>query len=254
MPFSRPIRAEPIPLKSGNLLTPTFRSMTTTEPYEEIPVAEPMSAASPDPSSAPPRRGLLRRLYGWVLHWAETPYGTPALFAIAFAESSFFPIPPDVLQIALSVSKPRRSFYYATISGLGSVLGGILGYLIGFAFWAAAGGFLMSVIPGLTQQNIDYVGELYRENAFWTIVCAGFTPIPYKVFTIAAGVFSQHVGLAVLIAGSTLGRFGRFFLVAAFLYFFGPGVKSLIEKYFDWAALAFAVLLILGFVVIKFLL
>ncbi len=227
--------------------------MTTTEPYEKIPAAEPARETPPDPSSRP-RRGLVRRLYDWVLHWADTPYGTPALFAIAFAESSFFPIPPDVLQIALSVSKPRRSFYYAAVSGAGSVLGGILGYIIGLAFWAAAGGFLMSVIPGLTQANIDYVGRLYEQNAFWTIVCAGFTPIPYKVFTIAAGVFSQHVGLGVLIAGSILGRFGRFFLVAAFLYFFGPGVKALIEKYFDWAALAFAALLILGFVVIKIVL
>ncbi len=193
----------------------------------------------------------MRRLYDWVLHWAETPYGTPALFAIAFAESSFFPIPPDVLQIALSVSKPRRSFYYALVSGVGSVLGGVLGYVIGLVFWATAGEFLMSVIPGLTQQNIDSVGQLYQQNALWTIVCAGFTPIPYKVFTIAAGVFSQHVGIGVLVAGSVIGRFGRFFLVAAFLYFFGPGVKSLIEKYFDWAALAFAVLLILGFLVIQ---
>ena len=81
----------------------------------------------------PKRRSILRRLYDWVLHWAETPYGTPALFAISFAESSVFPIPPDVLQIALSVSRPRRSFYYALVSAVASVLGGIFGWLIGYA-------------------------------------------------------------------------------------------------------------------------
>ena len=88
------------------------------------------SAESPVPADRP---GALKRLYRWVLHWAETPYGTPALFALAFAESSFFPIPPDVLQIALSVSKPRRSFFYATVSGLGSVTGALLGWFLGFA-------------------------------------------------------------------------------------------------------------------------
>lgn len=199
------------------------------------------------------RPHLLRRLYDWVLHWADTPYGTPALFCLAFAESSFFPVPPDVLQIALSVSKPKRSFFYAAVSGVGSVLGGILGYLIGFLLWAAVGGFFMKYVPGFTPQNIDYVGKLYQENALWAIVCAGFTPIPYKVFTIAAGVFHEYVSLTVLVIGSAIGRFGRFFLVATFLYLFGPGIKNLIERYFDWAALALAVLAVLGFLVIKWL-
>jgi len=211
--------------------------------------------ASKEKTSQPGKRHhFLRRLYDWVLHWADTPYGTPALFFLAFAESSFFPIPPDVLQIALSVSKPKRSFFYAAISGTGSVLGGVLGYIIGFALWAAVGGFFMRYVPGLTAENIDYVGRLYQQNAFWAIVCAGFTPIPYKVFTIAAGIFHEYVSLTILILGSVVGRFGRFFLVAACLYFFGPGVKALLEKYFDWAALGLAALAILGFVAIKWLL
>lgn len=210
---------------------------------------------APTPAKRPPvrRPHFLRRLYDWVLHWADTPYGTPALFILAVAESSFFPIPPDVLQIALSVSKPKRSFYYALVSGVGSVLGGILGYAIGLLLWAAVGSFFMQYVPGFSQENIDYVGRLYEQNAFWAIVCAGFTPIPYKVFTIAAGVFHEYVSLGVLVAGSIIGRFGRFFLVGACLYFFGPGVKSLIERYFDWAALALAVVAILGFVAIKWL-
>jgi membrane protein YqaA with SNARE-associated domain len=115
------------------------------------------------------------------------------------------------------------------------------------------GGFFMQYVPGFSQENIDYVGKLYQQNAFWAIVCAGFTPIPYKVFTIAAGVFHEYVSLGVLVMGSIIGRFGRFFLVGACLYFFGPSVKSLIERYFDWAALALAALAILGFVAIKWL-
>jgi len=210
--------------------------------------------AEPRPDDAKKRPHFLRRLYDWVLGWADTPYGTPALFVLAFAESSFFPIPPDVLQIALSVSKPKRSFFYAAVSGIGSVLGGVFGYMIGFALWAVIGGFFTQYVPGFTPENIDYVGKLYEQNAFWAIVCAGFTPIPYKVFTIAAGIFHEYVSLTILVLGSVVGRFGRFFLVGACLYFFGPGVKSLIEKYFDWAALGLAALAILGFVAIKWLL
>ena len=212
------------------------------------------------PSSSPPasatgrRPGVLKSLYLWVLHWADTPYGTPALFALSFAESSFFPIPPDVLQIALSISKPRRSFYYAAVSGVGSVMGALLGWFIGFALWSALGGFFTAYVPGFSPDNIEYVGSLYRDNAFLAIFGAAFSPIPYKVFTISAGIFSQYVPLWVLIVASTLGRFSRFFAVAVCIYFFGPGIKTLLDKYFGLATLIFFVLLVGGFVVIKWLL
>lgn len=211
----------------------------------------PPSTQSAAPAGKPARRGPLKRLYHWVLHWAETPYGTPALFGLAFAESSFFPIPPDVLQIALSISKPRRSFYYAIVSGVGSVLGGIAGWLIGFAFWAAVGGFFMDYVPGCTPQNFELVQGLYEKNAFAAILCAAFTPIPYKVFTISAGVFG--IPLAVLVAASAIGRFGRFCLVATAIFFFGPSVKALLDKYFELITLALFVLLVGGFLAIKYL-
>lgn len=195
--------------------------------------------------------GLLKRLYHWVLHWADTPYGSPALFVLAFAESSFFPIPPDVLQIALSISKPRRSFYYALISGIGSVVGGLLGWVIGWGFWSAVGWFFYRYVPGCTPENFQQVQTLYEQNAFWAILGAAFTPIPYKVFTIAAGIFS--ISIPVLLMASCLGRFGRFFLVAAAIYFFGPGIKALLEKYFEWVTLALFVLLVAGFLAIKYL-
>lgn len=194
----------------------------------------------------------MRRLYQWVLHWADTPYGSPALFALAFAESSFFPVPPDVLQIALSVSKPRRSLFYAMLSGAGSVAGGIFGYAIGLVFWAVVGDWFMRYVPGCSPENIQWVGRAYQENAFWAILGAAFTPIPYKVFTIAAGVF--HVSLLVLLVGSALGRFGRFLAVGALIYVFGPGIKAMLDKYFELATLVFFVLLVGGFVAIKYLL
>jgi len=198
------------------------------------------------------RAGAIKSLYDWVLHWAETPYGTPALFGLSFAESSFFPIPPDVLQIALSVSKPRRSFYYAVISGLGSVAGGLLGWLIGALLWSAVGDFFTNYVPGCSQTNMDYVGNLYSDNAFLAILGAAFTPIPFKVFTISAGVF--EIPLVTLVVASFLGRFARFLTVAVCIFYFGPTVKGLIEKYFGLATLAFFLLLIGGFVLIKYLL
>ena len=217
-------------------------------------------APTNSPTTTPPagsteavkRPGIVKRLYLWVLHWAETPYGTPALFVLSFAESSFFPIPPDVLQIALSVSKPRRSFYYATVSVVASVLGAILGWYIGFALWETLGDFFTTYVPGLTQKNFDRVEGLYNQWGFMAITVAAFTPIPYKVFTISAGIF--HIELLVLVLASILGRSARFFAVATCIYFFGPSVKDVIEKYFELVAILFTVLLIGGFVLIKYLL
>lgn len=197
--------------------------------------------------------GPVRRLYNWMLSWAETPYGTPALFLISFAESSFFPLPPDLLQIALSVSQPRRSFFYASVSAVGSVLGGIVGWLIGFAAWAALGSFFYNYVPGVTPDRIEYVGKLYEANAFWTILAAAFTPIPFKVFTISAGVFHQYVSLETLILASALGRSARFFLVATCLWWFGPSVRKILERHFEWISLLLFALLIGGFFAIKML-
>jgi membrane protein YqaA with SNARE-associated domain len=220
---------------------------------------EPLTAPTPVPApagkAAPPaparRPNLLRRLYRWVLHWAETPYGTPALFAISLAESSFFPVPPDVLQIALSVSKPRRSFYYAAVSAVASVLGGVLGWYIGYGLWEAVGDYFYRWVPGVTPENVALVGAQYQENAFLAIFAAAFSPIPYKVFTISAGVF--HVSLQALVLASIVGRSARFFLVAAAIWCFGPGVKRLLDKYFELATLVLGALAVAGFLAIKYL-
>lgn len=197
------------------------------------------------------KKNIVRRLYDWVLHWADTRYGTPALATLSFAESSFFPVPPDVLLIALDMGKPKRSFYYALICSIASVLGGILGYYIGLGLWELLSGFFFSYIPGFTPEIFAKVQEMYNEYGFAAVLIAGFTPIPYKVFTIASGVFGMNFPLFVL--ASVISRSARFFLVSAMIYFFGEPIKKFIDKYFNLLSAAFVVLIILGFVGIKYL-
>ncbi|MEJ2038990.1 MAG: DedA family protein [Desulfosarcinaceae bacterium] len=190
----------------------------------------------------------MRRLYNWVLHWAETHYSMWALFALAFAESSFFPIPPDVLLIALAVAKPSKSFRYALVCSAGSVLGGCLGYFIGHEFMAAIGEKIV-VFYGF-QAKMDYIRQLFQQYDAWAVAVAGFTPIPYKVFTLSAGMFKIDFGVFVL--ASLVSRSARFFLVGGLIYKFGPGIQSFIDRYFDTLAVSFVVLLVLGFVVVKY--
>ena len=208
---------------------------------------------SQDMTAPTKKPNIVKRLYLWVLHWAETPYGTPALFALSFAESSFFPIPPDVLQIALSISKPKRSFYYAAVSVIASVLGAILGWYIGYALWAGGlESFFVKYVPGVTEESIAKVQGLYAAWGFMAITVAAFTPIPYKVFTITAGMVP--FSLPVLIGASVLGRSARFFTVATCIFFFGPAVKHYIDKYFELATIVFTILLVGGFLLIKLVL
>lgn len=190
---------------------------------------------------------MLRRMYDWVLHWAQTPYGAWALFWLAFCESSFFPIPPDVLLVALAVAVPKKSLRYAAICSAGSVLGGCLGYLIGWQFMSAVGGWILDFYA-LTEKWAVIEG-LYQRYDAWAIAIAGFTPIPYKVFTISAGAFHIHFGIFVL--ASALSRSARFFLVGGLIYLFGSKIQGFIERYFDVLAIAFTVLLVGGFVLVK---
>lgn len=216
------------------------------------PVAETQTPSTE--SGASPRRGVIRRMYDWVLGWADSRFGTLALFLISFAESSFFPIPPDVLQVALSVARPRRSFFYAGVNAVGSVLGAIVGYYVGYAFWSVLGEFFYSYVPGVNEESVQHVGKLYQDNAFLSIFGAAFTPIPFKVFTIAAGVFSDYVSLQTLLVAAALGRSCRFLMVATAIFFFGERVRHLLEKHLEVMTLVLFVLVVLGFVVVKFVL
>ena len=190
---------------------------------------------------------LIRRLKDWVESAAQRPGAAWTLFVIAFAESSFFPIPPDVLLIALAMLIPSKAFRYALISSVGSVLGGMFGYLIGHEFFELVGQKIIDVY-GIEAQYL-YVQQLFEQNAFVSIAVAGFTPIPYKVFTIAAGAFD--ISFAVFVLASAISRPARFFMVAGLFYWFGPRVKPFIDKYFEWLSIGFVVLLLLGFAVVK---
>lgn len=207
-------------------------------------------AAAPDAARRFAPMSWLKRLYQWVLRWADTPYGAPALFLLAFAESSFFPIPPDVLLIALSLSKPRRSWFYAALCSLGSVLGGMAGYGIGYFFWEAVGRPIIALYHA--EPAFAQVQGYYRENALFYVFTAAFTPIPYKVFTLAGGI-CQIRFWQDLVVGSLLGRSLRFFLVAALFFFFGPPIKQFIDRYFEWLTLAFGALVVGGVLAIQYL-
>ena len=190
---------------------------------------------------------MIRRLYEWVMGWSESRYATPALFAIAFAESSFFPIPPDVLLMALAISAPHRALFYAAVCTVGSVTGGMLGYAIGYSFYEVAGKPIIEMYG--VANKFALVGEKYQENAFLAIAIAGFTPIPYKVFTIAAGVF--QIPVPTLLGASLVGRAGRFVLVGGLIRMFGPTIREFIDRYFNILSIAFVALLVGGFLIVR---
>ncbi len=191
---------------------------------------------------------IIKKLYDWVLHWAETPYAVPALFLLAFSESSFFPVPPDVLLITLAISIPKKSFKFALICMVGSVLGGILGYGIGHFGYEAIGKPIVDFYHG--QDIMNAIKSQYEQHGFVGILIAAVTPIPYKVFTIASVVFEFDFWLFVV--ASILGRSTRFFLVAGLIWKFGPSIKTFIDKYFNLLSYAFIVLLVGGFILIKY--
>ncbi|MCM8813610.1 MAG: DedA family protein [Candidatus Omnitrophica bacterium] len=190
---------------------------------------------------------LMRRIYAWVLHWSATPYNVPALFVIAFAESSFFPVPPDVLLMAMALSMLRQAFFYALICSVGSVCGGLFGYGIGYFLWEKLHAFFIPHI--FSQVLFDAVRLKYEMYSFWVVFLAAFTPIPYKIFTIAAGVCG--ISLPGFLLASVVGRSLRFFMVAGLLYCFGEKMKRFIERYFEWLTLAFAALIVVGFLLVK---
>jgi membrane protein YqaA with SNARE-associated domain len=200
----------------------------------------------------------VRKLYDWVLHWAETPYGPLALFILSFAEASFFPIPPDVLLIALALGLRERSLRFALICSIASVTGAVFGYAIGtYAWWGEAGSFSSFAnwffvnIPGFTEDVFFRIQNLYNEWDFWVIFTAGFTPIPFKVFTVSAGAFD--INFFMFIIASLVSRSARFFLVAGLIWKYGEPIRGFIDKYFNLLAIGFTVLLVGGFAGIKYL-
>lgn len=194
-----------------------------------------------------PRRWL-RALYDWTLHWADTPSAMTALFLIALAESSIFPIPPDVLLIAIVAARPAAWVRAAVLCSVGSVVGAAVGYLIGAAFMATLGQPIIDFYGA--QEAWDNVVALYTgEWGVWFLAAAAFSPIPFKVATIAAG--ATGMAFVPFLVVSAIGRAARFFLVAAILRVFGAPIRRTLEKHFDLAALLFVVLLVGGFLMLR---
>lgn len=189
-------------------------------------------------------------MYDWVLSFAHSRHSTTALASLSIAESSFFPIPPDVLLIPLCLGKRSKALWFATVCTIASVLGGLFGYLIGWAFWGALADLFYRYIPGFTPEQFNKVADLYQQYNFWVVFIAAFTPIPYKIITIAGGVCA--VNLPMFIIGSAVGRGLRFFLVAGMMWLFGEPIVKFMDKYFNLLSIIFTILLIGGFAVIKY--
>lgn len=214
----------------------------------------------------------IKRLYNWVLHWADTPHGITALVIISFVESSFFPIPPDILLIALVLGAPTKWWRIALYCTIASVAGGLLGYGIGAFAWQSVGVWIVENITHKELVIVDgrpdialpaylvnhfreslggsYLFQVYDHWNAWIVFIFGLTPLPYKLVTITAGV--ARVDLAVFMLASVLARALRFFAVAYILRLIGEPAKEFIEKHFNLLTILFVVLLVGGFAVIKF--
>lgn len=184
---------------------------------------------------------MIENLINWTIHWANTPYGLYALFILSFAESSFFPIPPDLLLITLSLINPKISLFYPLICTIASVLGGMFGYCIGYFGGRPIAERLFK------KEKIKLVHNYFQKYEAWAIFIAAFTPIPYKVFTIGAGVF--YINFLKFIIASLFGRGGRFFIVGTAIMLFGERAKGNFELF----TIIFVLLLIGGFYCLKYI-
>ncbi len=179
-----------------------------------------------------------------MIAWAATPYAPLALFIITFWESSFFPLPPDPLLIAMAVAEPQNAPLFALIATTASVLGAALGYFIG-----KKGGRPI-VYKLFKEKKVKAAEGLYKRYDVWAVGVAAFTPIPYKVFTITAGIAQLRFWPFILV--SIAGRGARFFLLGMLVFFFGPAIQAAIDQYFELLTISFLVLVVLGFVAVKY--
>ncbi len=198
----------------------------------------------------------VRKIYDWVLSWAEKDSSLYALSILAFAESSFFPVPVDVLLIPLVLGNRKKWFRLFMLTTIFSVLGGMFGYLIGFKLWWTLDGnftsiaeFFFRIIPGFSKELFWTMQQKYDLYNFWIVFTAGFTPIPFKIITVSAGAFK--INLITFIVAAVISRGSRFFIVSFLIYLVGKPVKKFIDKYFNLLAIIFTILLIGGFLIIK---
>jgi len=180
----------------------------------------------------------LKRLYHWTMKWAAHPKSLPALAILAWSEGCFNPIPVDPFLVAMGTAQPRKSLKFSAVASVFSVLGGLTGFLLGFWFWQSTQVFFFEYI--IAQENFLKASSYFQDNALITLFIASFTPIPYKVFALAAGV--AHISLPLFFLVSLVGRSLRFFLLGGLLYFWGPPIRNFIEKYFETLTILLALI------------
>ena len=190
----------------------------------------------------------MRRLYDWVMRLAQHRHAIPAMGVVSFCESSFFPIPPDVMLVPMVLAQRHRAWFIAGVCTVASVLGGFLGYAIGYFLFETVGRWVIDLYH--LQHQFDAYVEKYNQYGLWIILIKGLTPIPYKLITIASGV--ARFDLTMFAIASVLTRAARFYLVAALLYWFGPPIKSFIERRLTLVTTAFLVALVGGFLVVRY--
>ena len=192
---------------------------------------------------------MLRGIYDWTMRMAASARAPWALAGVSFAESSFFPIPPDIMLIPMVLSQPQKAWWYATIATVASVIGGLLGYAIGYYLYDAIGEPILKFYG--REHALDAFQTFVQEYGVTAVIVKGMTPIPYKVVTIAAGVGKMDI--FAFVGASIIARAMRFYLVAGLLYFFGEPIRSFIEGRLALVTTAFLVLLIGGFVAVRYI-
>lgn len=191
---------------------------------------------------------MMRRLYEWMMAKARDERAPQALFWVSFIESSFFPIPPDVMLVPMVIAQRLKAWWYATVATIGSVLGGAAGYAIGYFFFEQIGRPILEFYG--KAESFGEFTSWFNEWGVWILIVKGMTPFPYKVLTITAGV--THMPFIEFMLASVVARAMRFYLVAGLLYFFGEPIREFIEKRLTLVTTVFVVLLVLGFVAIKY--
>lgn len=192
---------------------------------------------------------MLRRFYDWAMVQAAGPHASRALAVVAFLESSIFPIPPDVMIVPMVIADPARAWRIAFVATVASVLGGLAGYAIGYFLLETVGAWIIELY-GLAERVAAYQAS-YNEWGLWIILIKGLTPIPYKLVTIASGM--AHFSLVVFVLASIVTRGARFFLLAALLRAYGPPIRNFIEERLTLVTSLFAVLIVLGFLSVRYL-
>jgi membrane protein YqaA with SNARE-associated domain len=191
---------------------------------------------------------MMRRLYDWMMEKARSDRAPHALFWVSFIESSFFPIPPDVMLVPMVIANRLKAWWYATVATMGSVIGGVAGYAIGYFFFDQVGRPILEFY-GKAQGFAEFQ-NWFNEWGVWILIIKGMTPFPYKVLTITAGVTAMPV--LEFIVASVIARAMRFYLVAGLLYFFGEPIRQFIEKRLSLVTTVFVILLVAGFVAVKY--